>query len=79
MELAKAREWVLGFVRWYNEDHRHSAIKFVTPQERHTGADIEILNQRTALYESAKAAKPERWHGKTRDWSRPELVWLNPD
>jgi putative transposase len=79
MELAKAREWVLGFVRWYNEDHRHSAIKFVTPQERHTGADIEILNQRTALYESAKAAKPERWHGKTRDWSRPKLVWLNPD
>ena len=78
-ELAQAREWVLGFVRWYNEEHRHSAIKFVTPEERHTGADIEILEGRAALYERAKAARPERWRGKTRNWSRPKLVYLNPD
>jgi putative transposase len=78
-ELMQAQDWVLGFVRWYNHEHRHSAIRFVTPQERHTGADIEVLKSRAALYEKAKAARPERWRGKTRDWSRPDVVWLNPD
>lgn len=77
--LRVARNWVLKFVRWYNEEHRHSAIKFVTPVERHTGADIDILKARKALYEQAKAGKPERWSGQTRDWSRPEVVMLNPD
>jgi putative transposase len=66
-------------VRWYNLVHRHSGIKFVTPQERHTGADIEILKQREVLYATARAKKPERWSGKARDWSRPVVVMLNPD
>lgn len=78
-DLAQARDWVLGFVRWYNQEHRHSGIKFVTPQERHTGADVKILEQRKALYTEAKANRPERWSGETRDWSRPEVAMLNPD
>jgi transposase InsO family protein len=77
--LEQARIWVLGFVRWYNLEHRHSGIKFVTPQERHTGADVDILKQREALYAAAKANRPERWSGNTRDWSRPVVVMLNPD
>lgn len=77
--LEQARTWVLAFVRWYNLVHRHSGIKFVTPHERHSGADIEILKQREALYAAAKANRPERWSGKTRDWSRPDVVMLNPD
>ncbi|MFT5485038.1 MAG: putative transposase [Halieaceae bacterium] len=79
VDIEVARNWVLKFVRWYNEEHRHSAIKFVTPVERHTGADVDILMVRKALYEHAKAGKPERWIGQTRDWSRPEVVMLNPD
>ena len=78
-DLVQARDWVLGFVRWYNQEHRHSGIKFVTPDERHTGADVEILKQREILYTQAKANRPERWSGKTRDWSRPTVAILNPD
>jgi transposase InsO family protein len=77
-DLAEAREWVLAFVRWYNTEHRHSQIRFVTPQQRHTGADVAILAQRQALYEQAKAERPERWSGAVRDWSRPGAVTLNP-
>jgi len=77
--LERAREWVLGFVRWYNLEHCHSGIQFVTPEERHQGLDIGILQARKVLYEEAKAAKPERWSGKTRDWSHEESVVLNPD
>ena len=76
--LEQARSWAAWFVDWYNTEHRHSAIKFVTPQQRHDGDDVEILAQRTALYEAAKARNPNRWTKETRDWSRPEEVVLNP-
>lgn len=79
IDLEQARDWVLGFVRWYNKVHRHSGIKFVTPEERHTGADVAILKQREVVYAQARANTPERWSGKTRDWSRPTVVTLNPD
>lgn len=37
--LQAARVWVLQFVTWYNDDHRHSAIGYVTPRQRHRGED----------------------------------------
>lgn len=78
-DLNAARQWVMDFVRWYNVEHRHSAIKFVTPAQRHTGEDQAILLARQALYEQAKTSKPERWSGKTRNWEKPEIVWLNKE
>ena len=75
--LNEARQWVAGFEQWYNEKHRHSALKFVTPGQRHRGEDHEILRQRAALYLAAKAHNPERWSGNCRNWSRPEVVTLN--
>jgi putative transposase len=76
--IEEARQWVAGFQQWYNEEHRHSALKFVTPGQRHRGEDIELLRQRTAVYEAAKANRLERWSGSCRNWSRMELVTLNP-
>ncbi|MEO1585612.1 MAG: IS3 family transposase [Planctomycetota bacterium] len=73
--IDQARAWVDDFVRWYNWEHRHSGIKFVRPVDRHTGADIDILDRRKATYEQAKARHPERWGTRpTRNWSRPERV-----
>lgn len=77
--IKQAREWVLKFVSWYNHEHRHSGIKFVTPHQRHTGQDEQVLARRTKIYEKAKLQNPERWSGNTRDWSRTEQVWLNPN
>jgi putative transposase len=65
-------------VGWYNEEHRHSGIRFVTPGERHRGEDQAILQQRKAVYEAAKAKHPERWSGDIRNWDRVESVSLNP-
>lgn len=76
--LDEVRQWVMKFVRWYNTTHRHSALKFVTPAQRHQGTDIAVLQAREALYAEAKAAKPERWRGPTRNWDRPAIVYLNP-
>lgn len=76
--LDEARVWVERFVRWYNHEHKHGSLRFVTPDERHTGADIEVLQARHQLYERARAATPRRWSRNTRNWSRPGSVALNP-
>ena len=76
--LDEARIWVAGFVAWYNEIHRHSALRFVTPAQRHRGEDIALLEQRHRLYEAAKATHPERWSGSTRSWAPDSIVYLNP-
>jgi putative transposase len=78
-DLASAERWVARFVDWYNSEHRHSAIRFVTPDERHHGREQELLAQRHALYERARLANPERWTGSTRNWSPVGLVVLNPE
>lgn len=78
-DLRRAREWVLSFVKWYNHEHRHSGLNFLTPYQRHTGMDKMILEKRQQLYEKAKAAHPERWSGKTRNWTLDDKVWLNPE
>ena len=67
-------------VHWYRYEHHHSGIKFLTPADRHAGKSEEILAKRTKVYESAKAAHPERWNGRdTRNWNNIEEVYLNPD
>ena len=77
--LMGARQWVGTFVRWYNEEHRHSAIKFVTPTQRHAGLDGALLRKRAEVYEAAKAKRPERWSGNTRNWEPVTTVHLNPE
>jgi len=78
--LDDARQWVHTFVTWYNTEHRHSGIRFVTPQQRHQGTDTTILAARTHLYEEAKAKHPDRWRGRdVRNWTPIGTVLLNPD
>jgi transposase InsO family protein len=59
--LNEARAWVLKFTRWYNYEHKHSKLRFVTPHQRHTGQDQLILAKRKERIEAAKAANPSRW------------------
>jgi len=76
--LEEARRWVTWFVRWYNTEHRHSAIRFVTPEQRHAGLQDEILANRRDVYAAAHKRNPERWATTTRDWSPVATVALNP-
>lgn len=78
-DLGEARQWLAKFVSWYNTQHLHSSIGFVTPLDRHDGRDIEVLAKRRALYEAAVARNPRRWTRTHRKWHRPEIVTLNPD
>jgi putative transposase len=78
-DLAAARMWCEKFVTWYNKEHLHSALKFITPEQRHTGKDHILLKNRHTVYEKAKKAHPERWSGPTRNWTLPDTITLNPD
>ena len=76
--LAFAQRWMAQFVSWYNGEHRHSAIGYVTPDERHSGRDQEILAKRHELYRQARSLNPERWTRSTRNWAPVREVILNP-
>lgn len=78
-DLEAARTWAAGFVHWYNVEHRHSGIRYVSPAQRHAGDDHAILAARHALYRNARALNPARWSGDTRNWSPVGAVTLNPE
>lgn len=76
--LEQARGWVEAFVQWYNTEHRHSAIAFVTPAQRHSGVHLAVLRGRKEVYEEAKRNRPDRWSGQVRNWEPIGAVVLNP-
>ncbi len=78
-DLDAARRWGSVFVRWYNVEHRHSGIRYVSPAQRHAGQDVSILAARTELYERARQRHPSRWSGNTRNWTPITAVTLNPE
>lgn len=77
--LDEARTWTQKFVRWYNHEHKHSGLKFVTPAQRHTGQDAAILARREKVYRDARNRNPERWSQGIRNWKLDDQVWLNPE
>jgi transposase InsO family protein len=76
--LEEARSWVTTFTAWYNSTHHHSAIRFVTPDQRHFGQESALLALRHQVYQRARHRTPERWSRHTRNWTPAGAVRLNP-
>jgi len=76
--LVSAQRWMARFADWYNSQHRHSAIRYVTPDERHSGREHDILAKRQELYQRARNLNPERWTRSIRNWNPVGAVLLNP-
>ena len=76
--FAAALKWVEDFVHWYNNEHLHSAIRYVTPSDRHSGKESPLLANRHEVYTAARCRTPRRWTGNTRNWSPAGAVYLNP-
>lgn len=77
--LEAARDWVQSFCHWYNDEHRHSQINFVTPAQRHNKRDAKILGKRKKVLEAARLANPTRWSKSVRNCDPIGPVNLNPD
>ena len=78
-DLLASRRHVTELVHWYNHEHRHSAIRFVTPEQRHCGSDRALLVNRDTVFQRAQLANPSRWSKNTRNWNFIDTVHLNPD
>ncbi len=76
--LLQARHWVTQLVHWYNHEHRHSAIGFVTPAQRYAGSDRSLPIARAKVYEAARRRHPHRWSRSTRNWNRIAEVPSQP-
>jgi len=77
--IEQAQSWVDGFVFWYNTQHLHSSIRYVTPDDRHFGREERILANRRKVYEKAQNRNPIRWSKNIRNWNPVREVWLNPE
>lgn len=78
-DLEAARRWAQAFVAWYNDEHRHSGLRYVAPAQRHRGEDQSLLPARHSLYQEAKHRNPRRWSRHTRNWTPIGAVTLNPE
>ena len=79
VDLGEARAWAASFTHWYNFEHKHSGIQYVSPAQRHAGEDHAILEARHAVYVAAQERNPARWSGSTRNWAPAGPVTLNPE
>lgn len=59
--LMAAMTWFAGFVDWYNTQHLHSALAYLTPQQCRTGQASAILQRRNLTLAEARAQHPLRW------------------
>jgi transposase InsO family protein len=76
-DIEHSRAWMANFVNWYNTEHRHSAIGYVTPEQRRSGAYKEIFEKRNDSLALAMEKNPERWGKKKRVWGCDDKVYLN--
>jgi putative transposase len=64
---------------WYNREHHHSGLKWLTPADVHFGRAAVLLDRRAMTLATAYAAHPERFpHGAPSVPSLPTAVWINP-
>ena len=74
--LNEARNWVANFVHWYNFEHRHSGIGYVTPEQRSSGQDRIILAKRAETFAKARERNPLRWSRYSKKWEYQGTVIL---
>ena len=77
--LEDARIFARPYFEWYNTEHLHSGIGYLTPESVHYRQAPGILAQRQAALEMAHARHPERFvRGAPKVAPLPEAVWINP-
>ncbi|TLU81791.1 MAG: transposase [Chlorobium sp.] len=79
-DLNEARLWMAAFVHWYNTEHLHSSLGYVTPEQMRSGQAEAIFEQRNRTMRHAQATHPERWGSRpVKHWKVLREVVLNPD
>jgi len=76
--IEDARSFCQDFFPWYNTEHYHSGIGFLTPEDVHYGQAEEIIKEREKVLKIAFEKHPNRFKGKVpKPMALPEAVWIN--
>jgi len=76
--LVAALSWGRELFPWYNEEHHHSGLAWLTPAQVHRGAFEEVLARRQATLDEAYRRNPERFvKGRPIVARPPDAVWIN--
>jgi putative transposase len=74
-----ARVFGRMFFPWYNREHRHSGIAYLTPEAVHYGDAARLLENRRVVLSQAYEFHPERFvRGRPSPQQLPDAVWINP-
>jgi len=77
--LEDGRAFGQVFFPWYNQEHRHSGLGFLTPASVHFGQAATVRAHRQQVLAAAYAAHPERFvKGQPHPADLPTAVWINP-
>ena len=79
--IEDAQSFCRRFFAWYNTEHRHSAIAWLTPEMVHYGRAEEVIAARQKVLDEAYGRHPERFlAGPPVAPLLPKAVWINqPD
>lgn len=76
--MIEARDFCRSFFRWYNREHYHSGIGFLTPESVHYGFADEVLLNRENVLLKAFEDNPKRFRNKIPILKNlPKSVWIN--
>jgi putative transposase len=78
--LDNARHWYADFINWYNTEHLHSGIGYVTLLQRRNGAAALIFEKRNCTIRMARSRNPLRWRSqKTMSYEAlPVIAFYRP-
>jgi putative transposase len=78
-KISEAQTWAQSFVTYYNTTHKHRALNFVTPDQKHHRQDSQLLQKRENLLEAKRKENPARWiNGVIRNCQPSGQVNLYP-
>lgn len=74
-----ARAYCAAFFAWYNAEHKHSGLGYLSPAQVHLGNAEQHLVARATVLSAAFARHPERFvNGRPVPNKLPTAVWINP-
>jgi len=77
--LTEAESFCQQFFRWYNTEHYHSGIAWLTPETVHAGRSNAVFERRFQTLKQAFKQNPARFNNKAPTMKKlPDAVYINP-
>ena len=75
-DIEQARQYIASIVAWYNGEHMHSRLDYLTPQQMDRGEGPRIQQRRNEVINKARAVRPGRFGSRKLTLRVPTAVRL---